>query len=319
MRPAKKLLAIFLSAVVTVAACSESFPEGKKEGPAVSGTENLKAEVSFSGRVVFQSDLDGDNEIYLLTSKGLKKLTDNTWSDEYPKWSPDGKWVAFNSNRTGNFDIYVMNEDGGQVRQITSGPRDEVEHAWFPGGRKIAYTEEVKRPFGKSYSLWSVDLDTLLKGRLLAEFQGSNALPAFSPAGLLLAFTGKKTMGWDVFVYDLETKAVKNLTNNGKTCRPAFSPDGSRMAYVSHEADGKGDIWIMGQDGAGKTRLTARDDSYDYFPCWSPDGRFVLFCSNTKSMYADKGDWDLYLAEAGSGRAFLFFRSPGRDVFPDWR
>jgi len=299
--------------------CSKNGPDKKDIQSPVPNADSLKAEVAFDGEIVFQSDMDGDNEIYLLTSKGVKKLTDNAWSDEYPKWSPDGNWVAFTSNRTGNFDVYIMNEDGEQVRQITSGPRDEVEHAWFPDGRRIAYTEEVKRPFGKSYALWAVDLGSRVKSRLMPDFQGSNALPAFSPREPLMAFTGKKTMGWDVFVYNLETKAVKNLTDNGKTCRPDFSADGSRIAYVSHESDGKGDIWMMGRDGGGKTRLTLRDDSYDYFPCWSPDGRSVLFCSNTKSMYAEKGDWDLYLVDVETGRVALFFKSPGRDVFPDWR
>jgi len=278
-----------------------------------------ESEIPFEGRIIFQSDMDGDSEIYLLTEKSLLKITDNGWKDEYPRWSPDGRRIAFSSNRTGNFDIYVMNVDGTGVRQVTSGQRDEGELAWFSDGRRIAYTEETRRPLGRSYSLWSVDLESEQKSRILPDFPGSNALPAFSPLGSLMAFTGKKTMGWDVFVYNPGPNETKNLTGNGKTCRPSFSPDGFRLAYVSHESDGKGDIWQMGLDGSGRSRLTVRDDTSDYFPCWSPDGRFVLFCSNATSMYADQGDWDLYLVDVQTGDVRLLFKSPGRDVFPDWR
>ena len=278
-----------------------------------------ESEVPFEGRIVFQSDTDGDSEVYILTEKSLLKITDNDWRDEYPRWSPDGRRIAFSSNRTGNFDIYVMNEDGTGVRQVTSGPRDEGELAWFPDGKRIAYTEETRRPLGRSYSLWSVDLGSGQKSRILPDFPGSNALPAFSPPGSLMAFTGKKTMGWDVFVYDPGPNETKNLTGNGKTCRPSFSPDGSRIAYVSHESDGKGDIWLMGSDGGAPARLTVRDDTSDYFPCWSPDGRFVLFCSNATSIYAEQGDWDLYLVDVQTGEVRLLFNSPGRNVFPDWR
>lgn len=278
-----------------------------------------KATASFQGSIIFQSDMDGDNEIYLLSTAGLRKLTDNDWQDEYPLWSPDGKWISYSANPRGNYDIFIMDAAGSGIRRITTSARDEIEQAWFPGGRKMAYTEEVRRPLGRRYSLRSVDLGSGAVGRMAPDFGGSAALPNFSPAGPIMAFTGKKTMGWDIYAYDLEKKTYAQLTEGGHACRPRFSPDGRKIAYVSHEADGKGDIWLMNPDGSGKERLTARDETYDYFPAWSPDGRHIVFASSRDTMYADRGEWALYVVEVASRRVELLFDGAGRDVFPDWR
>jgi len=293
-----------------------------RDASAASGdsTADLSAgdPAAFSGRVVFQSDADGDNEIYVLTAKGLTQLTRNTWSDEYPLWSPDGRWISFSANPDGNYDLFIMAADGSGVRRVTSSRRDEVEQAWAPDGKKLAYTEEVKRPFGKRYSLWVKDLATDAVERLAPEFPDSAALPNFSPTAALLAFTGKKTPGWDIFVYDRAARTYQSLTEGGHACRPHFSPDGRTIAYVSHEADRRGDVWLMAADGGGKRRLTVRDETSDYFPTWSPDGRAVLFCSSAETMYAHEGRWGMYLVDVATGRVTLFYDGPGRDVFPDW-
>lgn len=279
---------------------------------------SLESRLSIEGQIIFQSDLDGDNELYLLTNKGLNKLTDNDWQDEFPRVSPDGRWVAFSANRHGNYDLFVMAIDGSKTRRLTASPHDEGELAWTPDGRRVVYTEERKRVVGRSYTLWSVDLATGERRRFLTEFSGSCALPDFTAHAPWLTFTGKKTVGWDIYLADLENNKITNLSENGQTCRSRFSPDGRWLVYVSHEADHKGDIFIIRPNGQGKKRLTLRDETYDYFPSWSPDGRYIVFCSNTRSMYAHEGDWDLYLVEVATGRVDLLLATPGRDVFPEW-
>ncbi len=292
--------------------------ERKSESSIQAINYSLEPRFPIEGQIIFQSDLDGDNELYLLNRAGIKKLTDNDWQDEFPRVSPDGRWVAFSSNRHGNYDIFVMAIDGSRTKRLTASPHDESELAWTPDGRRIVYTEERKRVVGRSYSLWSVDLATGERKRFLPEFSGSCALPDFAPHAPLVTFTGKKNIGWDIYLADLEKNKILNLSDNGQTCRSRFSPDGRWLVYVSHEADHKGDIFIVKPDGQGKRRLTQRDETYDYFPSWSPDGRFVVFCSNSRSMYAHEGDWDLYLVEMATGRVDLLLATPGRDVFPEW-
>jgi Tol biopolymer transport system component len=278
----------------------------------------LETEMAIPGAIVFQSDLDGDDEIYLIQGRRVEKLTDNTWDDRYPRWSPDGRKIAYTANPKRNFDLFVMDKKGREVRPLTDTPEDEVDVAWFPDGTRVAYSIEFKKTLGKKRRIERLDLASGEKSRLLPGFSGSQQLPDLSPRLPQAAFTGKKGFGWDVFLADLEDQSIRQMTFNGKGCRPRFSPDGQRLAYVSAEADGKGDIWIMGVDGGEPQQLTLRSDAFDYFPSWSPDGTRIVFCSNLKDKYADKGEWGLYLLDVEAGRVTRLFDSPGRDVFPDW-
>jgi len=293
-------------------------PSAGSPQASVADLSSFRPQAEFDGRIVFQSDLSGNNDIYLLTADGLRRLTGDAASDEYPRWSPDGRSIAFTSNRGGTYQIYVMDADGGNVRRVTSGPDDAIEEGWHPDGKRIAYTVQRKKAIGRSYRLWTADLASGAATALLPEFNGSTALPDFSPAAPLLAFTGKRTRGWDAFLADLRTGEIRALTEGGKSCRPRFSPDGTRIAYVSSTADGKGDVWIVNPDGGGKERLTDRPDSYDYYPAWSPDGKWIVFASGTEH-YPTEGIWELALIKPGTNLVVPLFKSGGRDVYPDWR
>jgi Tol biopolymer transport system component len=312
-----------ISSLLFFAACrgGENARPAKPEAPGGTGAGDLsayRAKFEFRGRIVFQSDLDGDNDIYLLTSGGLRRLTDDPGSDEFPRWSPDGRTIAFSSNRTGTYQIYLMDPEGSNLRQATRGGTDAIEEGWFPDGKRLDYTEQRKRALGRSYALRSLDLATGETSPLLPDFDGSSALPDFSPAGPFLAFTGKRTMGWDAFRADLSTGEVRPLTEGGKACRPRFSPEGLKIAFVSSSADGKGDIWLMNSEGGEKERVTDRPETFDYFPAWSPDGKWIVFASGTKH-YPTEGVWELALVKPGTKLVVPLFRSGARDVFPDWK
>jgi len=320
MRPLLRVYLLLLLALLPSLSCRREGNNDTAAGKTLrADIQGLRAEAGFSGRIVFQSDMDGDNEIYILTNDHLQKLTDNAWQDTYPRWSPDGKKIVFSADRDGNYDLFVMDEKGQNVIQVMASPEDEMDPAWAPDGQSLIFTERIKKPLGTQLSLWMINLTSKQKSRVIPEFSSSQILSDPSPGAPLLAFTGKRTLGWDVFVYDLSSHQYKGLTEGGKSCRPRFSRDGQKIVYVSHKVDGKGDIWTMGSDGTNQLRITERDETYDYFPSWSPDGKQVVFCSNLKSAYADKGDWALYLVSLDDKNAILLFDSPGKDVFPDWR
>ncbi len=269
------------------------------------------------GRILFQSNADGDSEILLLTRDGVRQLTHNDWEDEFPVWSPDGTRIAFASDRLGNFDIFVMDADGTGAVGVTGSDNDEREPSWFPNGESLAYSIETKKLLRRRSALHRVDLDTGKTRRLIPDHNGAHGIPHVSPDGAQVVFTGKRTMGWDVALYDGESGTVRFLEEGGKSCRARFTRDGLKLAYVSGRADGKGDIWMMDPSGEGKTRLTFRDETYDYFPSWSPDGRFVVF--NSSRQHDHRGDWQLWLLELETGATTLLYDSPGSDIFPDWR
>jgi Tol biopolymer transport system component len=272
--------------------------------------------IPFQGRIVFQSNFDGDNEIYLLTQKRVTKLTDNTWSDEFPVWSPDGTKIAYAADPQGNYDIFVMSPDGTDIKAVSSSPADESEPSWFPDGQSIVYTRETKSMLRKDVSLYRISLATQKTVKVIPHYSRINAIPNVSPEGSLITFTGKRTIGWDVAVYDLNSQEVRFLEAGGKSCRARFSKDGHKLAYVCSKADGKGDIWIMNPDGSQKKRLTERNDTYDYFPSWSPDGRHIVF--NSSDQHDHNADWKLYVINVKTQESALLYDSPGNDVFPDW-
>jgi Tol biopolymer transport system component len=73
----------------------------------------------------------------------------------------------------------------------------------------------------------------------------------------------------------------------------------------------------MNPDGSDDTRLTERDETYDYFPAWAPDGEHIVFCSSTQNS-PKQGRWSLFLLKVGTRRVMPLFSSSARDLFPDW-
>lgn len=291
---------------------------GEKNGRKRTDPQHVKLEVQspFEGRIIFQSNMDGDNEIYLMTKKEVIRLTDNSWDDIHPVWSPDGKTVAFAANPDRNYDIFVMNSDGTGIARVTSSEDDETYPSWFPDGKSLAFSRESKKFLRSEEALFRVNLETKRTVRLVPEFSKTHAIPHVSLTAPLITFTGKRMMGWDVAVYDMKKKEVRFLHDKGDSCRARFSRDGKKLAFVSSQADGKGDIWLMNSDGSQKTRLTALDDTYDYFPSWSPDGKYIVF--NSSRQHDHNGDWALLVIDVETREIFPLFDSPGNDVFPDW-
>lgn len=292
--------------------CSNSDESGNQSV----ANKDLKPKHAFKGEIIFQSNFDGDNEIYLLTKQKLTKLTDNTWDDEYPVWSPDGNKIAFTANPQGNFNIFLMDPDGTDITPVTTSSSNEADPSWFPDGKSIAYTKEIKKLMRNEGALYRVDIDTKRTKKIIPKYSKINVIPHVSPTGPLITFTGKRMFGWEVAMYDMKKNKVTFLDEGGKSCRARFSPDGKKLAYVSSKADGKGDIWLMNPDGSKKTRLTKRDETYDYFPSWSSDGKYIVF--NSSHKHDHNADWKLFIIEVKSQNITLLFDSPGNDNFPDW-
>jgi Tol biopolymer transport system component len=307
-----RTLAVLLAAAALAAgpACGRKAAE-RTAGPARSADPGgWKPETAFTGTILFQSDADGDNEIYALTREGVRKLTDNSWSDEYPRWSPDGTRIAFTANPKGQYDIFVMSADGTGLSALVDSPADETEPAWRPDGSGLAFTL-------RDEEAWTIDFATRTESRLAPEFNRTHGILDFSPSAPLAAFTGKRTFGWDVFLLDLASGRTTAMTSGGKSCRPRFSPDGRTIAFVSHSADGMGDVWTMNPDGTAKTRMTETEATADYFPSWSPDGKEIVFCSGTEHS-PKEGRWTLHILDVATHRVRPLLTAAERALFPDW-
>ena len=257
-----------------------------------------------SSKVVFQSDRDGNKEIYVMNidGSGQTRLTKNPGVDDNPVWSPDGTKIAFASNREGNTGIYVMNADGSGQTRLSSDPSGPP--VWSPDGTRITFP-------AMDGDIYAVGADG--SGRTNLTNSGArNTVPVWSPDGTQLAFISERDNGLsDIFVMNADGTGQTNLTrqafNNNyvQDDAPVWSPDGTQIAFGFI-----GEIYVMNADGTGQTNLTNHPGGGS--KCvWSPDGRIAFHSSR-------HGTWGTFIMNAdGSGQTNLF-NSLGNDVGPEW-
>jgi len=209
MRRNGKFVFIFLVCLSLLCMCSGENKNANDVFKEKAAQRFFHPEINFKGKIIFQSDFEGNNEIYMISMKGLEKLTDNDWQDEYPVWSPDGKKIAFSANPNGNYDIFTMKADGSDIRQITTSSRKEMTPAWFPDNETIAYAKNMGSAFRNKDFIFKIDIHTKKTQQIIQDFNRKNIVPWVSPDASLLTFTGKRTLGWDVAVYDMKKKEVE--------------------------------------------------------------------------------------------------------------
>jgi Tol biopolymer transport system component len=228
--------------------------------------------------------------------------------DVQPAVSPDGRQIAFVSNRqaadhTAYQEIYVMSIDGAKVRQLTSasqvssGPKAAYEPAWSPDGRQIVF----RRGEGAKADLWVLDIATGHLTRLLTAYEkgpaGYDAQPSWSPDGSEIAFVKGFGRAADIWVYHLdgphqgESMPVIHALNVAESS-PSWSPDGSQIVYSRGDQAAGGAIWVARADGSDQRPLSvpspdAEGKVYsDLAPRFSPDGRQIVFESTRDGMLA---------------------------------
>ncbi len=267
-----------------------------------------------TSRIVFSSNMGGNDDLYLLSRNVLTRLTDDPATDQWPVPDGKGKTVVFTSNRAGSFDIYALDLESRALRRLTSDPRDEVDPSWSADGAFIYYDLNFK---GSSWKTMKMDVRTGVAAPLFPNPPYSSTIVVFeSPNGKDIFFTGKVFLGWLVAGFDKARGAYTELTRKG-SCRPKVSPDGSLIAYVGHDDDGLGDVFVMAPDGSAKRNLTrSRSGTHDYYPCFSPDGSRIVFSSSPKEK--GKNAYQLHTLDMKTGEVKRILTTAGNDSFPYW-
>lgn len=267
-----------------------------------------------TSRIVFSSNMGGNDDLYLLSRNVLTRLTDDPATDQWPVPDGKGKTVVFTSDRAGSFDIYALDLESRALRRLTSDPRDEVDPSWSADGAFVYYDLNFK---GSSWKTMKMDVRTGVAVPLFPNPPYSSTIVVFeSPNGKDIFFTGKVFLGWLVAGFDKARGAYTELTRKG-SCRPKVSPDGSLIAYVGHDDDGLGDVFVMAPDGSAKRNLTrSRSGTHDYYPCFSPDGSRIVFSSSPKQK--GKNAYQLHTLDMKTGEVKRILTTAGNDSFPYW-
>jgi len=210
----------------------------------------------------------------------------------------NGRFVFENTaftaeNPEGDAEIYTINHDGTDIRQITSNDVDDLQTAWSPDARKIVFVS-YRNPYSEIYTM-DADGNNLKRLTTGGSLGNPRLDPAWSPDGTQIAFATDGPDGIeDIFVMDAEGNHMTNLTadfGSGRGRAPAWSPDGNQIAFVTNRHDNTYDIYKMDAvdnngDGNGDnmTRLTNNDAIpqflTDNLPDWSPDGNQIAFTRN---------------------------------------
>jgi TolB protein len=162
---------------------------------------------------------DGNPEIYVLNlaSGTMRRLTRHAGIDTEPTWSPDGRQIAFVSDRTGVPHVYVMDDQGTNVRQITSSGF-HTQPRWSPRGDALAYTQRAG-----AHDIWIVDVDGSNPRRVTSG--GDNQGPTWAPSGRHLAFQSNRLGRWQIFAALADGSAAAAITRGGSdSTSPSWSP-----------------------------------------------------------------------------------------------
>jgi len=213
----------------------------------------------FPGFEIFKANLDGSNP---------QPMAGAPRYDAEATIRKDGM-IVFTSLRSGDLEIYTMDKDGQNVRQLTNELGYDGGPFWSRDGKQIVYrahhpeTEKEKN-----------DYLALLKDDLIR------------PSKL------------DLWVMNADGSNKRRVTNNGKAnFAPFFFPNGKRIIFSSNQDDPRGrnfELYAINADGSEQERITF-NETFDGFPMFSPDGKKIVFCSNRNQ--AKPGDTNVFIAD----------------------
>ncbi|MBA2301147.1 MAG: PD40 domain-containing protein [Acidobacteria bacterium] len=239
------------------------------------------------GKLVFS--YHGDIWVANQDGSSPSRLTAHVGRDAFPRFSPDGKLIAFTSNRFGNDDVFVIPVTGGEPRQLTFNTTGDAVQNWTPDGKGIIFaTQRAISPWRSPLYVVSVDgglprpmdMDTANSGMVKQD-------------GSMVAFTRKGGAYWrkgnkgnrtdDIWVQDLGTKKITRLTDlDTKQFRtwvhdthPMWGADG--QIYFASERDDIFNVWRIAATGGLPSQVTRHRQDGIQFPSISPDGKVIAY------------------------------------------
>ena len=286
----------------------------------------------FENTIVFVSDTPGNYDVYLLSGDADSvALSDSAGDERFPVWSPDGSTIAVGRREAnGTIDVWVMDADGAAQRRIyDSGSIFLDGIAWHPDGEMIYVNRgyfDGPGNMGLKVIAVFVDGPETQSGvgvERLWDTHYTYSGPTLTRDGERVAFGHYEGYAMpfrqDIYVANLSSdgtsvrRIVQLTEEEGKDLSPAWSPDGTAIAWVHETAKDSGnyDVWLMNADGSEKIQLTS-ETGKEVDPVWSSDGRAIIFASD------QGGSFQLYMRYAwGDDEVLQLTDNGANNLSPD--
>lgn len=252
-----------------------------------------------------------DTDLWLVPTAGgeARRMTTADAGESNPRWSPDGKWIAFEAKRQGDEQgqVYVLPADGGEARRVTAVPTGAFGFKWFPDSKRITFLSRV----------WG-DLKTFDEQAKRQKERKDSKLSA-------QVFDKPRVRHWDRTLDDREVHLFSIAIDGGEpqaitlgSGRPLpveepgsatydISPDGAEIAYSSDVdptgVSGQDDLFVIPAAGGTPRNVSIEAHASDATPVYSPDGRWLAFSrQRIRGFYADRSVLVLHDRRGGANR-----------------
>lgn len=181
--------------------------------------------------------------------------------------------IAFESQRTGNSEIFSMDPDGTDQINLSNNAANDENPSWSPDGKRIAF--DSFRDGNREIYVMNADGSNQTR---LTFLSATDMDPSWSPDGTKIAFQSSRDGTLGIYVMNADgTNQVRLTFNSGALdLEPSWSPDGTKIVFDSNR-DGNFEIYVMNADGTSQTRLTNSNPAVDGTPAFSPDGTKIVF------------------------------------------
>ncbi len=262
----------------------------------------------FDTKIAFVLKNGPTSDIYTINFDGsqLTNLTNYKSITIAPRWSPDGRAIAYTSYKDGRPDVYIKNVAGYAARKIIGYKGLNLPGSWSPDGRKILLTLSKDG----NAEIYVMDIEQGSLKRLTNNF-AIDVSPVWSPDGRKIAFVSNRSGSPQIYVMDSDGNNVRRLTYEGAyNTSPSWSPKGGIIAYEGR-IDGKFQIFCIDENGDNLRQLTYNSGTAES-PCWSPDGRYLVY----SSMAGNKGQ--ICIMDALGKNIRVLFEDKAICMSPSW-